>query len=55
MIASHRRMTEAIERARTLLSEPKPVDGLIAALFAAGFCAMAATLLAGAVIFGQVS
>lgn len=55
MIASHRLMTEAIQRARSLLAEPKAGEGLIAALFAAGFCAMAATLLAGAVIFGQMS
>ena len=48
-------MLEAIHQAKALLADPKADDGLVGALFAAGLCAMAATLLAGAVIFGQVN
>lgn len=44
-----------IDQAREHLVEPKPVGGLWGALFAAGFCAMSATLLAGAMIFGQLT
>ena len=48
-------MLEAIHQAKALLAAPKSRDGLVGALFAAGFCAMAATLLAGAVFFGQLA
>lgn len=46
---------EQIDQARRLLDEPKPRSGLIGAFFAAAFCALSATLMAGAVIFGQIS
>jgi hypothetical protein len=44
-----------IDQARAHLADPKPSSGLWGALFAAGFCALSATLLAGAMIFGQIS
>ena len=55
MFGWDRPMLEAIHQAKALLADPKSGDGLVGALFAAGFCAMAATLLAGAVIFGQLA
>ena len=44
-----------IDQARAHLSEPERGNGLWSALFAAGFCAMSATMLAGAMIFGQLT
>ena len=44
-----------IDQARRHLAEPKPGNGLWPALFAAGFCVMSATLLAGALLFGQLT
>jgi hypothetical protein len=46
-------MTEAVAKARTLLTAPQDKPGSPwAALFAAGLCASAAVLMAGAVILG---
>lgn len=44
-----------IDQAREQLAEPKSGNGLWQALFAAAFCAMSATLLAGAMLFGQLT
>lgn len=44
-----------IDQARAHLAEPKAGNGLWGALFAAGFCALSAVLLAGAMIFGQLT
>lgn len=46
-------MTEAVVKARSLLTAPQDRAGSPwAALFAAGLCASAAVLMAGAVILG---
>ena len=46
-------MTEAVARARTLLTAPQDkAASPWGALFAAGLCASAAVLMAGAVILG---
>ena len=46
-------MTEAVAKARSLLTAPQDRAGSPwAALFAAGLCASAAVLMAGAVILG---
>ena len=45
-------VTEACAAARLRLAESEPRAGLLGTLFAAGLCAAAAVLMAGAVILG---
>jgi hypothetical protein len=44
-----------IDQAREHLAEPKSVQNPWMTLLAAGFCALSAVLLAGAMLFGQLS
>ena len=44
-----------IDQARAHLTEPNRGGGPWAALFAAAVCALSASLLAGAMIFGQLT
>ena len=44
-----------IEEARAHLVEPKPKGNPWMTLLAAGFCALSTPLLAGAMIFGQLT
>ncbi|MBN8553260.1 MAG: hypothetical protein J0L52_10245 [Caulobacterales bacterium] len=44
-----------IDQAREHLAEPTSVQNPWMTLMAAGFCALSTTLLAGAMIFGQLT
>lgn len=44
-----------IDQAREHLAEPKSVQSPWMTLLAAGFCALSTTLLAGAMLFGQLT
>jgi len=44
-----------IDQAREHLAEPRPKSNPWMTLLAAGFCALSTTLLAGAMIFGQLT